>query len=853
MRHNPNPYGKYYLTNDIDLAGEEWTPIDYNYLGSIHHSHLAYFDGQGYVIRNMTITGDHTKMVDLGFGPQYADTHVGLFGNVPFLTIKNLGLENTYIHVSSDANLHQLFVGAIAGSVNSVINCYNTGNITARNRTITRETFEEGGYSDGFPWSARSINRSAGRVTIGGIAGIRTIEAYGGRIYNCYNTANITAQAGDATAGGIVGTGFAEKSYNVGNVTANAVSGYNRVIQENHTMGYREVENFTSGTAIAGGIAGTGILFRSEFDITDCYNTGNISASSFFDFDTPSSTATELPHYLIGGVLAGGIVGTAYHYEITNCYNAGNVSVYSSYNASYSFPQNNPFNWVSPISAGGIAGLSGLGGSEIALGVNCYWNIDSDQINSIRLGNKKGFGSFDDSYATDNTVALTSAQMRQQSYFAGFDFENVWEFRPGVNDGFPVFRGAFAADNIIRLDMDGWLEYLAELRDFLLNLRRAQQAHEDDLKQLIADAAADGFNRLLNLGMFAIAAAPFVPAIAALGTAAFAGGMVMGGIAFYLIMFKCPVDVNILDAEGNILATLKNGEPGIITLDGLTAYSDGYAKHIMVSEEKLSEYRFEPAATGDGVMTVTNMTVNPNGSIWDIAVFADVPLTAGATFDFRLNDGASAQLFGGSREEIKPDAVINDDTLADLLRAEGLTWSAPEVTSAIKRGIATEELLDDFGADTTRAEFCRAAVNFLERYYNMPVEDILEERGLEAQIFADTDDPAIAAAAALGITAGTDISRNLFSPGLPLTREQAATMLKRTLDVIGAEVESEKVGWTDAGDISSWAAEAIDIVFASGIMGGTSTVSLVFSPKRPYTHEQSIVTFNRLWSYITNK
>jgi len=57
--------------------------------------------------------------------------------------------------------------------------------------------------------------------------------------------------------------------------------------------------------------------------------------------------------------------------------------------------------------------------------------------------------------------------------------------------------------------------------------------------------------------------------------------------------------------------------------------------------------------------------------------------------------------------------------------------------------------MKDFQANTTRAEFCRAAVNFVEKYYDMPVSDILEERELEAKTFADTNDPAIAAAAAL--------------------------------------------------------------------------------------------------------
>ena len=48
MRNNLN--GKYHLTADIDLSDGEWTPIG---------TFTGIFDGQGYVIHNLTITGKH--------------------------------------------------------------------------------------------------------------------------------------------------------------------------------------------------------------------------------------------------------------------------------------------------------------------------------------------------------------------------------------------------------------------------------------------------------------------------------------------------------------------------------------------------------------------------------------------------------------------------------------------------------------------------------------------------------------------------------------------------------------------------------------------------------------------------
>jgi hypothetical protein len=41
-------------------------------------------------------------------------------------------------------------------------------------------------------------------------------------------------------------------------------------------------------------------------------------------------------------------------------------------------------------------------------------------------------------------------------------------------------------------------------------------------------------------------------------------------------------------------------------------------------------------------------------------------------------------------------------------------------------------------------------------------------------------------------------AENGFTPNAELTREQAATMLKRTLDVMGAKVDNKAVVWVDA-------------------------------------------------------
>ncbi|GHV17889.1 hypothetical protein FACS189425_05170 [Clostridia bacterium] len=137
-------------------------------------------------------------------------------------------------------------------------------------------------------------------------------------------------------------------------------------------------------------------------------------------------------------------------------------------------------------------------------------------------------------------------------------------------------------------------------------------------------------------------------------------------------------------------------------------------------------------------------------------------------------------------------------------------------------GLATVDLTNGYQAATTRAEFCRAAVNFL-RKYGYDVDSITPK------LFEDTADKDIGIAAALTITSGTDTAKNLFSPDGTLTREQAATILRNVMNVIEADTTPPTgVLWADAKDISSWAQAAADVMYSAKVMGGTSTIPRIW-------------------------
>ena len=99
-------------------------------------------------------------------------------------------------------------------------------------------------------------------------------------------------------------------------------------------------------------------------------------------------------------------------------------------------------------------------------------------------------------------------------------------------------------------------------------------------------------------------------------------------------------------------------------------------------------------------------------------------------------------------------------------------------------------------------------------------------------------------AAALGLVNGLDDGR--FSPNGYINREQLAVMLHRTIEYLedetGRSVLADAGGlesFTDAGQVSGWAADSLAALTASGILQGTSSATL--SPKDTTTVEQAIL------------
>ncbi len=205
---------KYFiLTNDIDISCyENWTPIGIQGDFGTYSSFYGTFDGQGYTISGLTITG-------VGF--KYQGLFGYLYGNIKNLKVKgniDIDIDNTetYIYVGgicgvgskdftncvSDVDIKvtgivsdgYIYIGGISGNMGAsnsrVINCNNYGNIC--------------------------IDGIVGRARTGGIIGYNN-----GSVLGCQNYGNISAPIKYSYAGGIVAdnSGKIIGCYNVGIVT----------------------------------------------------------------------------------------------------------------------------------------------------------------------------------------------------------------------------------------------------------------------------------------------------------------------------------------------------------------------------------------------------------------------------------------------------------------------------------------------------------------------------------------------------------------------------------------------------------------------------------------------------------
>ncbi|MDR0554097.1 MAG: hypothetical protein LBG76_04790 [Treponema sp.] len=273
--------GRYIQVSDIDLASlPEWDPI-----GADEKPFSGKFDGGGYVIRNLQVTGS---------GGNSGDEDVrGLFGKI------DEGSALMDIHVKNGAVSGNTCVGGICGkSFGDIFRCTFQGAVTGNT--------EVGGIVGMIGGAEVRECSFSGEVSgsgsiIGGIAGLTGNNAI---LRNCINRGNVR---GVSQIGGVAGhagkgksvyincenSGEARGDMRIGGIVGEFSSDGEMIIAANNT-------GTVYGRSEIGGIAG----LLSGSSIAASTNRGTVTAA----VDT-----------------AGGIVGYNLNGGITACYNTGKI------------------------------------------------------------------------------------------------------------------------------------------------------------------------------------------------------------------------------------------------------------------------------------------------------------------------------------------------------------------------------------------------------------------------------------------------------------------------------------------------------------------------------------------------
>ena len=263
-----NLSGKYILMNDIDLSSySNWVPIGN---GSAFTGEL---NGNGYVIRNMTINNT-------------TEEYVGLFAGTDGATISNLGIENSYIS-SEYHDSSQAMIGVLAGvAVSSQIsNCYTTGSI----RSIVNGTLDND-------------------IAVG-LIGVTAMS----NVQNSYSDVDISGTP-ISNAGGLIGSGYAldtiSNCYALGNVYGNIAAGglisaaHAATISNCYATGHVTYTPSTSVNSSIGGLIGDTPSGGTDSTIINSYYNMNTTGQSDSNLGSQGVTTSELNQLIENGTLA---------------------------------------------------------------------------------------------------------------------------------------------------------------------------------------------------------------------------------------------------------------------------------------------------------------------------------------------------------------------------------------------------------------------------------------------------------------------------------------------------------------------------------------------------------------------
>ena len=200
-----------------------------------------------------------------------------------------------------------------------------------------------------------------------------------------------------------------------------------------------------------------------------------------------------------------------------------------------------------------------------------------------------------------------------------------------------------------------------------------------------------------------------------------------------------------------------------------------------------------------------------------------------------VNVEYSAIMGGGD-----PGAKAEDsEPITSATSIEASEWAWAEIDKAHALNITNAGGNYNFPGAINREQFCELVYNYISEFGNLAVDD-------GHIVFVDTDNTKIRILNTMGIIKGKSATQ--FAPNDLLTREEAATILERLINVVhpGLGTDTQYITFADSADISDWAMSSIQTIYKLGIMQGVGNNK--FAPQENYTTEQAIVTLVRVYA-----
>ncbi len=238
------------LTKDIDLGDEPWTPIGQY----ARNAYKGVFDGQGYTIKRLKITGSTSN-------------HYGLFGVVGSGTVRNLTVEGTVTVTGSGSSSYGIagIVGTMNdGTTGTVENCVNKATISGTQNVGGIVGYVAGGNYASSKEITGCVNTgtvSSNSYNAGGIVGYINGQV---TVDSCYNRGNCTSG-----------------SYRAGGIAAYLYSSY-ATVKNCYTTGVTKVAYGNNACAVVGN--------KSSGAMKDCFYLSGLTA----DANATAKTSDEL-------------------------------------------------------------------------------------------------------------------------------------------------------------------------------------------------------------------------------------------------------------------------------------------------------------------------------------------------------------------------------------------------------------------------------------------------------------------------------------------------------------------------------------------------------------------------------